>query len=104
MGNRKLYLALTIIAGIVFLAAFSITFIFLINGVDDLYPVPAYILLSVIPLSSFLFVYFFTKYISIFTALKSLRNENLYNLGEMTTFFGVQAFALKVSALSSLNP
>ena len=50
MGNRKLNLALTIIAGLVFLSAFTITLIFLINGIDDKYPIAGYVLLGIIPL------------------------------------------------------
>ncbi len=103
MGNRKLFLVLTIIAGVVFLAAFSITFVFLIKGIDDLYPIPAYILLSAIPLSSVAFIYFFNRYMTISVAMRSLRNENLYNLGEMTTFFGVQAFITRVGLLTGVR-
>ena len=103
MGNRKLYLALTIIAGIIFLAAFVISLVFLINGIDDKYPLPAYILFSVIPLSSVLFVYFFNKYMAIVVATRNLKSENLYNLGEATAFFGIQAFIAKVTALTGVR-
>ena len=103
MGNRKLYLALSIISGIVFLSAFLVTLIFLINGIDDKYPAPAYVLFGMIPLSLILFVYFFNRYMSIYTALKTLKNENLYNLGEETTFFGLQAFTMRVAALSGIR-
>ena len=103
MGNKKLCLAFTIISGIIFSGAFILTLIFLINGFAQEYRVATYVLFSVIPLASFLFVYFFNKYMSIYTALKSLRNENLYNLGEMTTFFGLQAFTMKVTALSGIR-
>ncbi len=103
MGNRKLNLALTIIAGIIFLGAFIFTFVFLINGMNVKYPILVYVLLGIIPLSSFLLIYFFTKYVSVVTAMKELKNENLYNLGEMVTFFGVQAFTARVTALSGVR-
>ena len=103
MGNRKLYLALTIVSGIVFLSAFIITFIFLVNGIDDKYPAAGYILLSIIPLSSILFVYFFNRNMAIMVSTRNLKSENLYNLGEETTFFGVQAFIAKVAALAGVR-
>ena len=103
MGNKKLYLALTIIAGIVFLSAFIVTLVFLINGIDDKYPFAGYVLLSVIPLVSILFVYFFTKYMAIVVAVRNLKGENLYNLGEETAFFGVQAFISKVTASTGVR-
>ena len=103
MGNKKLNLALTIVAGLVFLSAFVVTFIFLVKGIDDKYPLAGYILLSVIPLASILFVYFFNKYMSIIVAVRNIKSENLYNLGEATAFFGVQAFIARVTALSSVR-
>ena len=62
MGNKKLCLAFTIISGIIFSGAFILTLVFLINGFAQEYRVATYVLFSVIPLSSFLFVYFFNKY------------------------------------------
>lgn len=103
MGNRKLYFVFAIISAVVFLSAFSITFVFLINGYSTKYPIPTYILLSTIPLSSLLFVYFFSKFSRIYTALKTLRSENLYNLGENITFFGLQAFTMRVTALTGVR-
>ena len=103
MGNRKLNLALTIIAGLVFLSAFSITLVFSIKGLDNEYPIASYVLLGVIPLASVLFVYFFNKYMSIVVAMRNIRSENLYNLGEETTFFGVQAFIARVTSLTGVR-
>lgn len=103
MGNRKLNFVLTLVAGIVFLSAFIITLVFLINGINEKYPLAVYILLSVIPLASIAFVYFFNRYMAILVATRNLKGENLYNLGEATTFFGVQAFIAKVSTLSGIR-
>ena len=103
MGNRKLYLAFTIIAGIVFLSAFAVTLAFLINGIANKYPVAEYVLLSAIPLASILFVYFFNRYMSIASAIRNIKSENLYNLGEETAFFGIQAFIAKVTALTGVR-
>ena len=95
MGNRKLYFVLTVIIFGLFLSAFIICLVFMIKGLASTYPLATYLLLSAIPLFSIAFVYFFTKYMAIVTSLKALKNDNLYNLGEATAFFGLQAFTAK---------
>ena len=96
IGNRKAYLISTIITGILFLACFVELLVVIITGYNVL--LISIILLSLIPLLSISFVYFFSKYLTISSNLKALRRENLYNLGELTNFFDVNAFNVKVLA------
>ena len=103
MGNRKLFFALTVIVFGLFLSSFIICLVFMIRGLADTYPLATYLLLSGIPIFSIAFVYFFTRYTSIVTATKTLKNENLYNLGESTTFFGLQAFTSQVEHLTKVR-
>ena len=103
MGNKRLYFVLTIVVFGLFLSSFLVCLIFMIRGLASTYPLATYLLLSGIPIFSIAFVFFFTRYISIITATKSLKNENLYNLGELSSFFGLQAFTAKVAALSKVR-
>ena len=99
MGNRKLNLALAILSGLLFTAAFVFLVIFLFNGVTSKYPFSALGLLITIPLLAVSFIYFFSRYLSIVAEIASLVNDNMYNLGEKTTFFGVPAFIARVNRL-----
>ena len=100
MGNKKLNLALAILSGILFVAALVLLIIFLFNGFATNYPYSSLILLITTPLLSISFIYFITRYISIHSEIASLVNDNVYNLGEETTFFGVPAFIARVARLS----
>ncbi len=98
MPNKRVYLILSIISGAIFVSSFVALILILALGLD----VPIFInfiLLSLIPGTSILYVYFFSRYLSIATSIKSLRSENLYNLGENTAFFGIPAFSARVFAL-----
>ena len=99
MENRRRYFVLMIIIGAMFITAFGFLLAFLIMGLSTKYPIVSYILLSAIPILSIAFVYFFTRYISVVGALKALKRENLYNLGELSSFYDVPAFTAKVNAL-----
>ena len=103
MGNRKLYLLITIILGLLFTGSFVFLLVLLILGKTAENVVLSYAMLIAIPLFSIFFVFFFSRYISIRNAMKSLKNENRYNLGEDTTFFGASAFAQKVAALKKVR-
>ena len=103
MRNKRTFLVLTILIGVLFVASFTTSLLFLINDYSDEYPVVTYVLFSIIPITSIAFVYFFTGYVSTVAQIRNLKNENLYNLGEMSTFFDVQAFSMKVAALSKIR-
>ena len=103
MGNRKLYFVATLLIGFLFVSSFAILLVLMIMGVAAKYTFESIILLSTIPVFSIAFVYFFTKYISLITAMRSLKSDNLYNLGEATTFFGVPAFIARVATLTRIR-
>ena len=100
MGNRRLNLALAILSAILFTAALVLLIVFLLNGTTAKYPYSSLGLLITVPLLSISFVYFMTRYTSIVSETASLINDNIYNLGEKTTFFGVPAFIARVGRLS----
>ena len=98
MPNKRTYFVLSIITLLVFVASYVVLLVFLAIG-ETLPFIVSIVLLSLIPAMSLLYVYFFSRFLSIHTSIKSLRNENLYNLGENTAFFGVPAFSARVFAL-----
>lgn len=102
MINYKRYLVLSIISGVLFAADFASIVLLLLVG-KNVKPYFFIILLSVIPFLSISFVYFFTRYTSIRSEVKMLKNENLYNLGEASTFYGLQDFNTRVSIYSRLR-
>ena len=98
MGSKKLYLTLSIITGILFVAAFLELLALMIAGYTVNFFL-AYVLLSLIPVLSLLFVYFFTRYLSVVASFKALKNENLYNLGKLMTFYDLPTFNGAVGVL-----
>ena len=100
MGNKKLNLALAIICSVISLTSSAFLIAFLFNGVTTNYPFVSLILLLTTSLAAIGAIYFAIRYVSIRSELSSLINDNIYNLGEKTTFFGVPAFVKRVDALS----
>lgn len=103
MRNRRLYLALSIIFGVLFGASFIYFLVLLITGLLDEYIIVSYSLLSAIPLFSILLVYFVTRYLTANAMVKNLMGENRHNLGEATTFFGLTAFLTQTNRISRLS-
>ena len=103
MGNKKRYFVIATILGLLFIASFAAFLILLILNQVEKNVIVSYVLVAAIPVSSILFVYFFTRYASVRNAIKALKEENVYNLGKSSTFFGVNAFSARVVALSKIR-
>lgn len=99
MGNRKLNLTMAILLTSLFVGSFSALLVLLILGKAGTYPYAIYTLLVLIPLSSILIVFFFTRFNATNNAIKALKEENKYNLGEESTFFGLNAFSQTIQSL-----
>ena len=103
MGNRKKYLVVASILGALFLGTFTVFIVFLVLRKVEENILVSYSLLVLIPILSIFFVYFFSRYISIRNTIKALKEENAYNLGKASTFFGVNAFTAKVMRLTKIR-
>ena len=99
-GNKKANLVTAILFGTLFVASFTVFLVFLILKKVEEYSVVSYSLIVSIPIFSIAFIYFFSRFLSITSSIKSLRNENIYNLGEATSFFGLNAFSAKVESMT----
>ena len=103
MGNRKAYIVIAIILGSLFVASFAVFLFFLILNKTKDNIILTYALLAAIPIFSITFVYFFSRYIAIRNTTKALKQENLYNLGKSSTFFGINAFSARVVTLRKVR-
>ena len=102
MGNKKLNLTLSIIASILSIASLVFLIVFLFNGVTTNYPLVTLLLIGFLAITSVLSIFFVTRYFTIRSEIASLISDNMYNLGEKTTFFGVPAFIKRVEGLCKL--
>ncbi len=100
MGSKKLHLALGILFSTLFVAASVLLIVFIFNGMYIDNPILSLVLLFSTLLTAVLAMYFMIKYNTIRAELETLINDNIYNLGERTTFFGVPAFVKRVDRLT----
>ena len=102
MGNKKLNFALAIFTTLLSVAALVSLIVFLFNGITANYPLATLLLIIFLSITSVLSIYFVIRYVTIRSEIASLISDNMYNLGERTTFFGVPAFVKRVNRLTKL--
>ena len=73
--------------------------VFLFNGITANYPIITLLLIGFLALTSVLSIFFVIRYVTIRSEIASQISDNMYNLGEKTTFFGVPAFIKRVGRL-----
>ena len=99
MGSKKLHLAFAIVFAFLFVGSLGVLIVFLFSEMFINHPFISLAVLGATLVTSILTVYFSIKYITIRSELETLINDNIYNLGEKTTFFGVPAFVNRVDKL-----
>lgn len=101
MKLRKKFLVLAIIAGVIFLATFSLVFIFEFNGFFHTYPALAAGLLAGTPIFLIGLILFIIRFIQETQRKVNLEKDNLYALGKKTTFFNLAIFQTRVTFLTN---
>ena len=99
MGNKKLNLALSIFMSVLSVGSLVCLIVFLFNGITANYPIITLLLIGFLALTSVLSIFFVIRYVTIRSEIASQISDNMYNLGERTTFFGVPAFIKRVGRL-----
>ena len=99
MGNKKLNLALSIFMSVLSVGSLVCLIVFLFNGITANYPIITLLLIGFLALTSVLSIFFVIRYVTIRSEIASQISDNMYNLGEKTTFFGVPAFIKRVGRL-----
>ena len=100
MGNKKLHLAFAILFSTLFVGTTAVLLVFIFNGMYKEYLTVSVLLLFSTLVTSVSAMYFAIKFNTIRAELETVINDNLYNLGEKTTFFGVPAFVKRVNRLN----
>ncbi len=100
MGNKKLHLAFAILFSGLFIGTAIALLVFVFKGTYNDYPIISVLFIFVALLTALTAMYFLIKYNTIRAELKTVINDNIYNLGEKTAFFGVTAFAKRVNRLN----
>ena len=99
MGNKKLNLALSIFMSVLSVGSLVCLIVFLFNGITANYPIITLLLIGFLALTSVLSIFFVIRFITIRSEIAAQVSDNMYNLGEKTTFFGVPAFIKRVGRL-----
>ena len=99
MGNKKLNLALSIFMSVLSVGSLVCLIVFLFNGITANYPIITLLLIGFLALTSVLSIFFVIRFITIRSEIAAQVSDNMYNLGEKTTFFGVSAFIKRVGRL-----
>ena len=102
MGNKRLNLALAIFTSILSFGALGCLIVFLFNGFTINYPFITLILIIFLAITSILSIFFVIRFVSIRSEIAAQISDNIYNLGEKTTFFGVPAFVKRIGRLKKL--
>lgn len=103
MKNKTRYMILSIITLSLFFASFAAIIVWRIVATDKELLWLFYGALALIPITSILSAIFIAKYITIIFSIRSLVNENKYNLGRAVEFFDINAFRAKVSAIRAFK-
>ena len=99
MGNKKLNLALSIFMSVLSVGSLVCLIVFLFNGITANYPIITLLLIGFLALTSVLSIFFVIRFVTIRSEIAAQVSDNMYNLGEKTTFFGVPAFIKRVGRL-----
>ena len=100
MNTTKKYLILSSVTGLLFVGDFVTLLLFTLLNVASNFKIASLVMIILMPSLALLFTFCLIRYINSAVQSKSLRNENLYNLGQATEFFDLHAFEAKVSLLS----
>ena len=97
------YLIISIVSGLVFVGCLAFLLVLTFTGNINTYPFLFTLFLVILPIMAIVFVFALIRYINIHQTTVSLRNENLYNLGQAYEFFDLHAFEAAV-ATAQRNP
>ena len=97
MGGKKFYFALTIITGVLYAAAIATAVILIVLGVVDNNHVALIIIIAVLATFAGLFMRSISKYFNQRTVDDALQLENLYSLGQRSSFYNLYSFEQRVN-------